>query len=105
MTEAALSTSLEVPALEKKLSGRAEDKSPSPPRHTSVEAPKPKKRGKYRHIAAYHSKLRTSCLSRDSTVNPSFIGFRNLMVIVLSEPRPPQMEQTGATLTSLQCQL
>lgn len=103
MTEAALSTSLEVPALEKQLSGRAEVKGPSP----LQEAPKPKKRGKYRHIAAYHSKLRTSCLSRDSTVNPSFIGFRNLMVIVLSEPRPALggMKQTGATLTSLQCQL
>jgi diacylglycerol O-acyltransferase 1 len=42
-------------------------------------------RSKYRHFAAYHSKSRPSCLSRDSTTNPSFIGFRNLMVIVLSE--------------------
>ncbi|KAL2005385.1 hypothetical protein VTN00DRAFT_2596 [Thermoascus crustaceus] len=40
-------------------------------------------RSKYRHVAAYHSQLRNSCLSRDSTVTPSFIGFRNLMVIVL----------------------
>ncbi|OKL60958.1 hypothetical protein UA08_03663 [Talaromyces atroroseus] len=40
-------------------------------------------RSKYRHFAAYHSRIRPSCLSRDSTTNPSFIGFRNLMVIVL----------------------
>jgi diacylglycerol O-acyltransferase 1 len=40
---------------------------------------------KYRHVAAVHSKPRTSCLSHDSTTTPSFIGFRNLMVIVLSK--------------------
>jgi len=39
---------------------------------------------KYRHIAAVHSKPRASCLSHDSDVAPSFLGFRNLMVIVLS---------------------
>ncbi|KAH7328611.1 diacylglycerol O-acyltransferase [Stachybotrys elegans] len=38
---------------------------------------------KYRHVAAVHSKVRPSCLSHDSTAAPSFIGFRNLMVIVL----------------------
>jgi diacylglycerol O-acyltransferase-1 len=41
-------------------------------------------RRKYRHIAAVHSKPRTSCLSHDSEIAPSFLGFRNLMVIVLS---------------------
>lgn len=40
-------------------------------------------KGKYRHIHAYHSQIQHSCLSRDSGVTPSFIGFRNLMVIVL----------------------
>ena len=39
---------------------------------------------KYRHIAAVHSVARNSCLSRDVDVTPSFLGFRNLMVIVLS---------------------
>ena len=39
---------------------------------------------KYRHIAAVHSMPRTSCLSHDSEAAPSFLGFRNLMVIVLS---------------------
>ncbi|KAL1977294.1 hypothetical protein VTN31DRAFT_153 [Thermomyces dupontii] len=41
------------------------------------------KRSRYRHVAAYHSESRASCLSRDSTASPSFLGFRNLMVIVL----------------------
>jgi diacylglycerol O-acyltransferase 1 len=39
---------------------------------------------KYRHITAVHSRPRTSCLSHDSHAAPSFLGFRNLMVIVLS---------------------
>jgi diacylglycerol O-acyltransferase 1 len=44
----------------------------------------PKKPGqKYRHVAAVHKQMRPSCLSHDSDAAPSFIGFRNLMVIVL----------------------
>lgn len=39
---------------------------------------------KLHHVAAVHSKNRTSCLSHDSAETPSFLGFRNLMVIVLS---------------------
>ena len=39
---------------------------------------------RYWHIAAAHSKARSSCLSHDAESNPSFLGFRNLMVIVLS---------------------
>lgn len=38
---------------------------------------------KYRHVAAVHSQTRPSCLSHDSPAAPSFLGFRNLMVIVL----------------------
>ncbi|KLU84288.1 sterol O-acyltransferase 2 [Magnaporthiopsis poae ATCC 64411] len=38
---------------------------------------------KYRHVAALHSKSRPSCLSHDTEISPSFVGFRNLMVIVL----------------------
>ncbi|KAG9242457.1 MBOAT, membrane-bound O-acyltransferase family-domain-containing protein [Calycina marina] len=38
---------------------------------------------KYRHVAAVHSENLTSCLSHDSKEAPSFLGFRNLMVIVL----------------------
>ena len=43
-----------------------------------------KSSSKYRHIAAVHSTVRNSCLSRDAEPTPSFLGFRNLMVIVLS---------------------
>ncbi|KAG9257250.1 MBOAT, membrane-bound O-acyltransferase family-domain-containing protein [Emericellopsis atlantica] len=38
---------------------------------------------KYRHVAAVHAQTRPSCLSHDAQANPSFLGFRNLMVIVL----------------------
>ncbi|KAH8160765.1 hypothetical protein CIB48_g7481 [Xylaria polymorpha] len=37
----------------------------------------------YRHVAAVHAKARPSTLSHDTEASPSFIGFRNLMVIVL----------------------
>ena len=40
-------------------------------------------RKKYRHVHAVHSESRPSCLSHDATETPSFLGFRNLMVIVL----------------------
>lgn len=43
---------------------------------------------KYRHVAAVHSKTRPSCLSHDSRTSPSFLGFRNLMVIVLGMQDP-----------------
>ena len=57
------------------------------PSHVSETAANPIARdslSKYRHIAAVHSRARTSCLSRDTEVTPNFLGFRNLMVIVLS---------------------
>ena len=38
---------------------------------------------KYRHVAAVHFDERTSVLSHDSVDIPSFLGFRNLMVLVL----------------------
>jgi diacylglycerol O-acyltransferase-1 len=47
-----------------------------------------KKRSKYRHVAAYHSKLQHSSLSREADVLPNFLGFRNLMVLVLGTNRP-----------------
>lgn len=39
---------------------------------------------KYRHVTAFHSKAQASCLSHESEAAPSFLGFRNLMVLVLS---------------------
>ncbi len=38
---------------------------------------------KYRHVAAIHAEPKASCLSHDAEVTPSFVGFRNLMVLVL----------------------
>ncbi|XDG00752.1 hypothetical protein ABKA04_000367 [Annulohypoxylon sp. FPYF3050] len=38
---------------------------------------------KYRHVTAVHSESRPSTLSHDARAPPSFLGFRNLMVIVL----------------------
>ena len=38
---------------------------------------------KYLHITAVHHSNRTSCLSHESTTSPSFVGFRNLMILVL----------------------
>lgn len=38
---------------------------------------------KYRHVAAVHSESRPSTLSHDASATPSFIGFRNLGLIVL----------------------
>ncbi|KAF2126134.1 hypothetical protein P153DRAFT_347069 [Dothidotthia symphoricarpi CBS 119687] len=38
---------------------------------------------KYRHVFATHSQKRPSTLSQDAETTPSFIGFRNLMILVL----------------------
>lgn len=40
---------------------------------------------KYRHTLAVHSQVRPSTLSHDAPQTPSFIGFRNLGLIVLSK--------------------
>ncbi|KAK5196089.1 hypothetical protein LTR99_008102 [Exophiala xenobiotica] len=50
--------------------------------HASSEN-KAKVRSKYRHVAAMHSKVRPSCLSHETSETPSFVGFRNLMVLVI----------------------
>jgi len=47
------------------------------------EKPKTKVRSKYRHVAAPHSRTRPSCLSHESKETPSFLGFRNLMVLTI----------------------
>ncbi len=57
------------------------------PSHTANEQPPqstPKVRSKYRHVAAPHSAARPSCLSHETKESPSFIGFRNLMVLTLT---------------------
>ncbi|KAK5636701.1 hypothetical protein RRF57_012413 [Xylaria bambusicola] len=63
------------------------EKSNNPPKPIETEQ-KPFFR-KYRHVAAIHSKARPSTLSHDTQASPSFVGFRNLMVIVLGMPIVP----------------
>ncbi|KAI9880211.1 MAG: hypothetical protein M1830_004797 [Pleopsidium flavum] len=75
-----ISTSTDVPSLE------PSDVNGSVPfnQNTQVNGqPSRNVEKRYRHIAAVHSRPRTSCLSHDSDAAPSFLGFRNLMVIVL----------------------
>jgi hypothetical protein len=50
-----------------------------------ISEPRKGSRQKYRHVHAIHSTSKPSCLSHDATEMPSFLGFRNLMVIVLGE--------------------
>lgn len=38
---------------------------------------------KYKHTFAVHARSRTSCLSHEAEASPSFLGFRNLMALVL----------------------
>ena len=47
------------------------------------------KDSKYRHVFATHAESRITCLSHESTETTSFVGFRNLMVLVLSTPMLP----------------
>lgn len=47
-----------------------------------MKSPKAKRKP-YRHTFAVHSLSRASCLSNDSHDTPSFVGFRNLMALVL----------------------
>jgi diacylglycerol O-acyltransferase-1 len=51
----------------------------------ATEALRKSFRQKYRHVEAIHSQSKPSCLSHDTTESPSFLGFRNLMVIMLGE--------------------
>ncbi|KAL2123887.1 hypothetical protein VTJ04DRAFT_252 [Mycothermus thermophilus] len=53
------------------------------PRDAEIAALKRDFGRRYRHTSAVHSRSKPSCLSHDATESPSFIGFRNLMVIVL----------------------
>lgn len=49
----------------------------------SNEHSRPKVRSKYCHVAALHTKVQPSCLSHEAPQTPSFIGFRNLMVLTI----------------------
>ena len=54
----------------------------------NVAAPQPRSprsmpKTKYRHLFATHSQSRQSCLTPGAPQSPSFVGFRNLMILVL----------------------
>ncbi|KAI5801443.1 hypothetical protein DFH27DRAFT_591050 [Peziza echinospora] len=51
-------------------------------KHFSLSSSETRSR-KYKHVFAIHSEPKTSCLSHESLEAPSFLGFRNLMVLVL----------------------
>lgn len=61
------------------------DTQPTAPAPATAEELRRAVQKKYRHVTAVHSKSRPSTLSHDSTSSASFLGFRNLMVIVLGE--------------------
>ncbi|PSR94231.1 MBOAT, membrane-bound O-acyltransferase family-domain-containing protein [Coniella lustricola] len=60
--------------------GHASDGSSIP---SGNKSPKPALSKKYRHIAAIHCASQPSTLSHDAAATPSFLGFRNLGLIVL----------------------
>jgi hypothetical protein len=60
------------------------------PEKANGSAPRRPRDTKYRHVFATHSINRTTCLSEDAHESPSFVGFRNLMILVLSTLLLPQ---------------
>ena len=73
------------------------------PQTSTTEKPTKSIQKKYRHVAAVHSVVRPSCLSHDSDAAPSFIGFRNLMVIVLGEFAPSWLTALTGWLANNGC--
>jgi len=47
------------------------------------KATKSASKSKYKHVFAVHSKPQPSCLTRGAEPVPNFVGFRNLMVLML----------------------
>ncbi|KAI5864499.1 MBOAT, membrane-bound O-acyltransferase family-domain-containing protein [Durotheca rogersii] len=83
--DSATTTSLEAPASATSASTslrRAENAKETPDTREAGEKKASAVR-KYRHLTAVHSESRPSTLSHDARAPPSFLGFRNLMVIVL----------------------
>jgi len=80
MIDTAIATSNELPTgkLEHRFNNR-EDRKPEPSVTTFNVRQSP-----FKHVSAAHSKTRTSILSHDAESVPSFVGFRNLMVLLLS---------------------
>ncbi|KAI1115988.1 diacylglycerol O-acyltransferase [Nemania sp. NC0429] len=83
--DSATTTSVETPAAA--FLRRKEETETPPEKPNAVSTPNEDRQKtflrKYRHVAAVHSRARPSTLSHDTQASPSFVGFRNLMVIVL----------------------
>lgn len=82
---AATTTSVESPndSIKRRRTGDSTEQEPQNGTGNSGKSSRKRPTPKYRHVAAVHAQTRPSCLSHDSNVAPSFLGFRNLMVIVL----------------------
>lgn len=82
---AATTTSVESPngSIKRRKTGDLTEQEPQNGAGNNSKSSRKRPTPKYRHVAAVHAQTRPSCLSHDSNVAPSFLGFRNLMVIVL----------------------
>ncbi len=95
----ATGTSLETESARGGLTRRPLQRKPSESRTPSeTKALRRAFQKKYRHVAAMHAESRPSCLSHDAAASPSFLGFRNLMVIVLGRA-PPVLAPVAPRLT------
>ena len=86
-TDTAVVSGIDVPTLNSTTTNGRQKMSQSTSGSGNILVEKERRRPslkKYKHVAVIHSKPRTSVLSHDSEVAPSFLGFRNLMVLVLS---------------------
>jgi diacylglycerol O-acyltransferase-1 len=82
-TDTATSTSYDAGTATRRPVGEPIESNGSTNKSKGIDSFKLYAQKKYRHVAAVHAQPRTSCLSHDSDAAPSFLGFRNLMVIVL----------------------
>lgn len=48
----------------------------------------------YKHVLPIHSSPKISCLTQGSEATPSFVGFRNLMVLVICSSLRPSTDDT-----------
>ncbi|KAF2477603.1 uncharacterized protein BDR25DRAFT_299489 [Lindgomyces ingoldianus] len=77
LVNTAIATSTDVPNINLRAMYNGESTQPVP------SSRKQMRDSKYRHVFATHSVGRNSCLSQDAEKTPNFVGFRNLMVLVL----------------------
>ncbi|KAF2086419.1 diacylglycerol O-acyltransferase 1 [Saccharata proteae CBS 121410] len=79
--ETAVTTSTDIPVTQPEGQySQANGHTNGTPETRTVRSPK-----KYRHVLAIHRDSKPSCLSQDAQQPTSFVGFRNLMVLVLGE--------------------